>query len=129
MRQVRTTRGIRPGQAGAAMIEAALVLAMATPLIFAAVRLGYGVDQVHSLQAAATAGAKTAARCENDAAIRAAALAELPGLKADQIRIERFGEPGRRRVRVAVEGFPVMRLQGAEPLEGPIEAVFPNPCE
>jgi Flp pilus assembly protein TadG len=54
----RTRKGL--SRHGAALIEAAVCLAVFTPVVFTAVRLGYGANQMHQLEAAVHEGARLA---------------------------------------------------------------------
>ena len=114
---------------GAAMIEAAVCLAVFTPVFFLAIRLGYGANQMHDLQAAVSNAAKLAGACASQDAVRRAAVAELPGLNpADvAIDIDRAQEPAM--VRVTIRNYRVVRAQGDEPLQHAPTAQFPYACD
>ena len=114
---------------GAAMVEAAVCLAIFTPVVFLAVRVGHGANQVHGLQAAVSNAAKLAGSCAPDDAVRQAAVNELPGLNPNDVLIEIDRATPVPHVRVTIANYAVTRLQGAEPLATAPSATFPYACE
>jgi Flp pilus assembly protein TadG len=118
----------RAARRGAAMIEAAVCLAVFTPVVFTAVRLGYGANQVHQLEAAVTEAARLAGTCHTEDQARRAAVDLVPGLDPATVEfdIDRTAEPPL--VRVTIQRFPVIRLQGTQTLDQAPSAVFPYAC-
>lgn len=120
---------MRHRQRGTAMIEAALGLALFTPVLFAALRLAYGANQMHELANGVTAAARAAGACASEDEIRRAAMGEIAGLEPRNVKIviDRASDPAK--VRVSIENVRVMRLSGPEPLGQAPAATFPYSCE
>src|SRR4051812_24624546 len=92
---------------GSAMIEVGLCLALFTPLVFAAVRLAYGANQMHEVEEAVTEAARAGGACASEEEIRAVALKHLVGLPPENVVIEIDRESKPARVRVSVRNYRV----------------------
>jgi len=111
------------------MIEAGLCLALFTPLVFSAVRLAYGANQMHEAASAVSEAARAGGACAAEAEIRRLVVANAPGVRPDDVDIAIDHEAEPATIRVSIRNFRVVSLAGVEPLPQAPAATFPYACD